>query len=136
MAVTVNDHIRHPESIRDLGFTITSGNVTVGTFVKKQDTWGILYNANDCFGTKIMTVGKSASIHYYCQKILVPKLAGTAYAIVEGDNLYFSATDKKVSPTKAGTYTSYCGVARAAASATATEVLADINMMFVNLTAA
>jgi hypothetical protein len=129
------DHIKEPKSRRMLPFTITAGNVTIGTFVKVQDTWGILWGADDCFGTDTMTIGKSGVVDFKCDKVKVPKETSTGSAFVIGDSVYFSATDKKVSNTKAGNYTLYCGVALEAATDAATHVLIHMDMLLCNLTA-
>jgi hypothetical protein len=129
-------HIKEAESRRDLPFTITAGNVTVGTFVLTPGgTWGVLFGADDCFDTTTMTIGKPGVVDYYCKKVMVPKEVTSPSSILVGAPLYFSTVNKNVSATKDVTYDKYCGVARAAAAASATTVLADIDMRFVHMTA-
>lgn len=136
--MAVNDHIRDGgETLRDLPFIITSGYTTVGNFAKVGDIWGIIYGAEDCYGTKTLTVGKSGSIHYYCERIKIPKASASAgEAIAVGKKLYFSTVDENVSVNQGGNYTHYCGICRKAALTTDTKVQADIDMRFVGLTAA
>jgi len=130
-------HVKEARSRRSLAFTITAGNVETGTFVLTPGgTWGILFGADDCYETTTMTIGKPGITDYYCELILIPKEVVSPSDILLGAPLYFSAVNKNVSATKDETYTVFCGVARAAATSTATTVLADIDMRFVNMVAA
>jgi len=96
--------------------TAPTAGYTAGDMVKVEDTVGVIAE------TKAATL--DAVLIYKCEKIVVPKVAGTGISFAAGDKVYYKAADKKV--TNASTGNTLCGRALEAAGASATTVLIDL----------
>lgn len=93
-----------------------TGGYTAGDMVKVEDTVGVI--AEDA------VAGADAVLIYKCEKILVPKTAGTGIAFAAGDKVYYNETDDAVTThTTSGTL---CGRALVAAVAADVTVLIDL----------
>lgn len=85
-----------------------------------HDTVGMVY-----FETAVVLGGTFYPI-YHCEKIVVDKWAGTAYAFAAGDKVYWSGVDGDgVTPVYRSTYY-WIGVATEPAAALATTVEIDL----------
>jgi predicted RecA/RadA family phage recombinase len=96
--------------------TAPSAGYTAGQMVKIEDTVGVI--------AETKTVGQDAVLIYKCDKILVPKVAGTGIIFAAGDKVYYRAASSAV--TNASSSNTLCGRALEAAGATDDEVLIDL----------
>ena len=96
--------------------TAPTAGYTAGQMVKIEDTVGVIAE------TKAATL--DAVLIYKCEKIVVPKVAGTGITFAAGDKVYYRAASAAV--TNASTGNTLCGRALEAAGASATTVLIDL----------
>ncbi len=96
--------------------TTPTAGYTAGQMLKIEDTVGVI--------AETKTVGETAVLIYKCEKIVVPKVAGTGIVFAAGDKVYFKAADAAV--TNASSGNTLCGRALEAADASDEEVLIDL----------
>jgi len=114
--MAVGDHIRNPETLRDIEFTAPTGGVTRGVLYLVEDTWAVAYEDADA--------GDAVVGHYYCDKIVVAKTAGAAINV--GDKVYLDSGTKSVSATQ-GTGDVAIGTCIEAAESADTTVMIDLD---------
>lgn len=95
--------------------TAPSGGYTAGDMVKVQDTVGVI--------AETALVTKPAVLIYECEKVVVPKVAGTGITFAIGDKVYYDGTSAVTNVSSGSTL---CGRALEAADATDDEVLVDL----------
>ncbi|MBM3210588.1 DUF2190 family protein [Candidatus Poribacteria bacterium] len=96
--------------------TTPTAGYTAGQMVKVEDTVGVIAE------TKAAT--KDAVLIYKCDKIVVPKVAGTGITFAAGDKVYYKAANAAVTNVASGN--TLCGRALVAAGASATSVEIDL----------
>lgn len=96
--------------------TTPSAGYTAGQMLKVEDTVGVIVETK--------TVGQTAVLIYKCEKIVVPKVAGTGITFAAGDKVYFVAASAAVSNSSSGN--TLCGRALVAAAADDTTVEIDL----------
>ena len=96
--------------------TAPTAGYTAGQMVKIEDTVGVI--------AETVSAGKSTALIYKCEKIVVPKVAGTGITFAAGDKVYYRAASAAV--TNASSSNTLCGRALEAAGASATTVLIDL----------
>jgi predicted RecA/RadA family phage recombinase len=96
--------------------TPTAG-YTAGQMVKIGDVVGVI--------AETKTVGQIAVLIYKCDKIIVPKVAGTGITFAAGAKVYFKSANAAV--TNASTSNTLCGRCTVAAVAADTTVEIDLN---------
>jgi hypothetical protein len=97
--------------------TTPTAGYTAGQMVKINDTVGVI--------AETKTVGQIATLIYKCEKIVVPKVAGTGITFAAGAKVYFKAANSAV--TNASTSNTLCGRCTVAAVAADTTVEIDLN---------
>jgi len=91
--------------------TTPTAGYTAGQMVKINDTVGVI--------AETKTVGQIATFIYRCEKIVVPKVAGTGITFAAGAKVYFKAASSAVNNVSSGnTLCGRCTLAAAAADAT------------------
>lgn len=95
--------------------TAPSGGYTAGDMVKVQDTVGVIVE-------KALAT-KPAVLIYECEKVIVPKVAGTGITFVAGDKVYYDGSSAVTNVVSGGTL---CGRALETADATDDEVMVDL----------
>ena len=125
------DIVRKTVDLQVLEFEVASGGEVQGTVRKVQDTHGVVWCAEDSFGTKTLPAGKTATAIVKCSEGKLPKVAGSGEAFVAGDIVWFSEANLNVSPSYAsGTYNKKVGYATQAAAAAATGVWVDYDFRY------
>jgi predicted RecA/RadA family phage recombinase len=105
------------EKYRVMHVTVPSGGVVAGAMNLIESTV-VVYFETKAAGLLVAAVNG-------CDKILLPKAAGSALAMAQGSKVYFDNSAKNVTPTAGGN--TLCGRVLEAASGAATEVLVDFN---------
>lgn len=98
--------------LASMEITTPSAGYTAGQMVKIEDTVGLI--------AETKTVGQTAVLIYKCEKVVVPKVAGTGITFAAGDKVYFVAASAAVS--NASTSNTLCGRALEAATEADTDV--------------
>jgi predicted RecA/RadA family phage recombinase len=97
--------------------TTPTAGYTAGQMVKINDTVGVI--------AETKTVGQTAVLIYRCEKVIVPKVAGTGITFSAGSKVYFVAGSAAVSNSSSSN--TLCGRAMEAATADDDEVEIDLN---------
>ena len=105
------------EKYRDMIATAPSGGVVAGA-MDLIDSTVVVYFETKAVGLLVAAVNG-------CDKILLPKAAGSALAMPQGSKVYFDNTAKNVTPTAGGN--TLCGRVIEAALGADTTVLVDFN---------
>jgi len=108
--------LRSP-NFKSMLVTAPSGGYTAGQMVKVQDTVGVIVEAIDAT--------KTGSMIYNCEKIVVPKTAGSGITFAVGDKVYFDASAGKVTNVASGN--TLCGRANEAGAADDSEIEITLN---------
>jgi hypothetical protein len=110
-------HIRS-EHWRSFDYTVPAAGVTAGAMDKIQDTVVVF--------AETKSEDDIVAAIYQADVILVPKISGTGYAIVQGEKVYYNDfVNKVVADTTSGN--TLCGRCLVAAGADDTEVLIDFS---------
>jgi hypothetical protein len=125
------DIVRKTVDLQVLEFTVASGGEVQGTIRKVQDMHGVVWAAEDSFGTKTLPAAKTATAIVKCSEGKLPKATGSGEAFVPGDTIWFSEANLNVSANfVSGTYNKKIGYATQAAAASATGVWADYDFRY------
>lgn len=98
-------------------YVTIGANVTKGDVVNQQDVYGFYIMDQDYTERTEVTVVQES------WQVLADKETGTGQTIAKGDWVYLDPTNARVSATKAGLYTVWCGWAIESASASDSDVL-------------
>ncbi len=104
------------KSFASIPYVAPTGGVDAGDMIAVEDT--VLVAIEDAaFGANAMGI-------YSCERIVVPKVAGTGKTLAAGQKVYFKSASGAV--TGDSTSNTLCGRAREAADAADTEVEIDL----------
>lgn len=104
--------LRSP-NFKSVGITAPTGGLTAGQMHAANSLIGVIVESKDAAADAVLI--------YECEKVIVPKVAGTGITFSIGSKVYYNSSAKKV--TNVSTGNTLCGRALEAADASDGEVL-------------